>query len=236
MSSTCGPGRSRRPGCTRWRSSRRRGAPSPDCAMHFARSLMLPESTLARVAEDRSQSTRRVGPAFRKPEYAPRISPGLTSPLPTKSGEPVVLHEEVDHRHRPLPAEELRVRENSTVGIHGMNASGGWGSSTRRIAASRPLAAACAPYDPGGSSRSRRRTNDSALHLPSRYTLRLVAIRYEIEDGVLVLSVALEGFAMLRDALDAAAADPRARPKMPVLLDVRNNRRVPTTTTSLGGW
>ncbi len=50
----------------------------------------------------------------------------------------------------------------------------------------------------------------------------IVVVRYEIEDGVLVLTVAVEGFAMLRDALDAAADDPRARPKMPVLFDVRN--------------
>lgn len=49
-----------------------------------------------------------------------------------------------------------------------------------------------------------------------------MAIRYEIEDGVLVLSAAVEGFPMLRDALDAAVIDPHARPKMPVLLDVRN--------------
>lgn len=57
---------------------------------------------------------------------------------------------------------------------------------------------------------------------PFRYTLCLVAIRYEIEDGALVLSVAVEGFAMLRDALDAAVADPRVRPEMPVLLDARS--------------
>jgi hypothetical protein len=49
-----------------------------------------------------------------------------------------------------------------------------------------------------------------------------VSIGYEIEGQVVVLSVAVDGFPLLRDALEAAAADPRARPKMPVLLDVRN--------------
>ncbi len=39
---------------------------------------------------------------------------------------------------------------------------------------------------------------------------------------MVVLSIAVEGFAFLRDALDEVAADPRAGPKMPVLLDVRN--------------
>ena len=46
-------------------------------------------------------------------------------------------------------------------------------------------------------------------------------IRYRITRGVLVLEVALEGFAELRSALRAAAADPAARPKMPLLIDVR---------------
>jgi hypothetical protein len=50
----------------------------------------------------------------------------------------------------------------------------------------------------------------------------MAPVRYQIEDGVLVLSLAVEGFALLRDALEAAAADRRARPRMPVLLDVRN--------------
>jgi hypothetical protein len=47
-------------------------------------------------------------------------------------------------------------------------------------------------------------------------------IRYRIDRGVLVLDVALEGFAELRGALRAAAADPAARPRMPLLLDVRS--------------
>ena len=46
-------------------------------------------------------------------------------------------------------------------------------------------------------------------------------IRYRIAYGVLVLEVALEGFAELRGALRAAAADRAARPKMPLLIDVR---------------
>jgi hypothetical protein len=48
-----------------------------------------------------------------------------------------------------------------------------------------------------------------------------VPIRYQIEGGVLVLKIAPEGFAELRGALRAAAADPAARPKMPLLIDVR---------------
>ena len=48
-----------------------------------------------------------------------------------------------------------------------------------------------------------------------------MAIRYQIEGGVLVLRVAPEGFAELRSALRAAAQDPAARPKMPLLVDVR---------------
>jgi hypothetical protein len=48
-----------------------------------------------------------------------------------------------------------------------------------------------------------------------------VAIQYRIESGVLILRVASEGFAFLRDALRTAASDPAARPGMPLLLDVR---------------
>jgi hypothetical protein len=47
-----------------------------------------------------------------------------------------------------------------------------------------------------------------------------VAIRYEIEEGVLVLELALEGFARLRDALETAVADPAAGT---LLLDVRSD-------------
>jgi hypothetical protein len=50
-----------------------------------------------------------------------------------------------------------------------------------------------------------------------------MAIRYEIEGGVLVLELALEGFARLRDALESAVADPAASPKMALLLDVRSD-------------
>jgi hypothetical protein len=53
------------------------------------------------------------------------------------------------------------------------------------------------------------------------YSAWIVALRYEIEDGVLVFSATAGGFAMLRDALHTAAADPAARPKMPLLVDVR---------------
>jgi len=49
-----------------------------------------------------------------------------------------------------------------------------------------------------------------------------VPIRYRIARGVLVLEVAPKGFAEPRVALDAAAADPAVRPKMPLLIDVRN--------------
>jgi hypothetical protein len=48
-----------------------------------------------------------------------------------------------------------------------------------------------------------------------------VAIQYEIVDGVLILRVAEEGFAFLRDGLHAAAHEPAARPRMPILLDLR---------------
>lgn len=47
-------------------------------------------------------------------------------------------------------------------------------------------------------------------------------IRYRIDRGVLVLDVAREGFAELRGALHAAAKDSAARPKMPLLIDVRS--------------
>jgi hypothetical protein len=52
-----------------------------------------------------------------------------------------------------------------------------------------------------------------------------VAILYDIEDGVLTLRVAEEGFVFLRDALDVAAHDPASRPRMPLLLDVRTEPR-----------
>jgi len=42
--------------------------PFPICAMHIAKSRRLGESILARVAEDRSQSARRVDPPVRKSE------------------------------------------------------------------------------------------------------------------------------------------------------------------------
>jgi hypothetical protein len=48
-----------------------------------------------------------------------------------------------------------------------------------------------------------------------------VAIQYEVEDGVVILRVAPAGFTFLRDALCAVATDPAARPKMPLLIDVR---------------
>ena len=48
-----------------------------------------------------------------------------------------------------------------------------------------------------------------------------MAIAYEIEDNVLILKSAPEGFPVLRRALDAAATHPDARPKMPLLIDVR---------------
>ncbi len=46
-------------------------------------------------------------------------------------------------------------------------------------------------------------------------------IRYRVKRGVLVLEVAPQGFAELRGALRAAAADPASRPNMPLLIDVR---------------
>ena len=48
-----------------------------------------------------------------------------------------------------------------------------------------------------------------------------MAVRYQIEKGVVILSLATEGFAYLRDALRAAAHDPAAYPKMPLLIDLR---------------
>jgi hypothetical protein len=48
-----------------------------------------------------------------------------------------------------------------------------------------------------------------------------MAIQYEIEDGVLMLRLAAEGFSHLRSALRAAAGDAAARPTMPLLLDLR---------------
>ena len=49
-----------------------------------------------------------------------------------------------------------------------------------------------------------------------------MAVRYEIEEGVAILSLATEGFAHLRDALHAVENDPAARPKMPLLIDLRH--------------
>ena len=48
-----------------------------------------------------------------------------------------------------------------------------------------------------------------------------MAIQYQIKGTVLTLKVAPEGFAELRSALRAAATDPRARPRMPLLIDLR---------------
>jgi hypothetical protein len=48
-----------------------------------------------------------------------------------------------------------------------------------------------------------------------------MAVRYQIEKGVVVLSLATEGFAYLRDALHAAARDPAAYLKMPLLIDLQ---------------
>jgi hypothetical protein len=48
-----------------------------------------------------------------------------------------------------------------------------------------------------------------------------MAVRYQIEKGVVVLSLATEGFAYLRDALRVVAHDPAARPKMPLLIDLQ---------------
>ncbi len=48
-----------------------------------------------------------------------------------------------------------------------------------------------------------------------------MAVQYDIQNGVLFLRLAPEGFAHLRDALTAAAGDPASRPGMPLLLDLR---------------
>jgi hypothetical protein len=48
-----------------------------------------------------------------------------------------------------------------------------------------------------------------------------MAVRYQIEKGVVVLSLATEGFAYLRDALHAAARDSAAYLKMPLLIDLQ---------------
>jgi hypothetical protein len=48
-----------------------------------------------------------------------------------------------------------------------------------------------------------------------------MAICYHIETGVVILSQASEGYAYLRDAVHAAAHDPAAYPKMPLLIDVQ---------------
>jgi hypothetical protein len=48
-----------------------------------------------------------------------------------------------------------------------------------------------------------------------------VAVRYQIEKGVVILGLATEGFAYLRDALHAVARDPAAYRKMPLLIDLR---------------
>ncbi len=48
-----------------------------------------------------------------------------------------------------------------------------------------------------------------------------MAVRYQIEKDVVILSLATEGFAYLRDALHAAARDPAAYPKMPLLIDLQ---------------
>jgi hypothetical protein len=49
-----------------------------------------------------------------------------------------------------------------------------------------------------------------------------VAVHYEIENGVLILKMAMEGFESLRSALHAALHDAGARPRMPLLIDVRD--------------
>jgi len=49
----------------------------------------------------------------------------------------------------------------------------------------------------------------------------VVAIAYEIEDGVLILRVATGGYPFLRDALLSAKSDPMSRPEMPLLVDLR---------------
>jgi hypothetical protein len=48
-----------------------------------------------------------------------------------------------------------------------------------------------------------------------------MAVCYQIEKGVVILSLATEGFTYLRDALHAAAHDPAACRKMPLLIDLR---------------
>ena len=48
-----------------------------------------------------------------------------------------------------------------------------------------------------------------------------MAIQYRIEDGVVILRLAEEGFDRLRSALRAAGTDPACRPGMPLLLDLR---------------
>lgn len=52
-----------------------------------------------------------------------------------------------------------------------------------------------------------------------------MAVQYEIENGVLILRLAEEGFSHLRVALRAATEDPAARPAMPLLLDLRGEPR-----------
>jgi hypothetical protein len=59
-----------------------------------------------------------------------------------------------------------------------------------------------------------------------------VAIQYQIEGTVLVLKLAPEGFAELRRALRAAAADPRACPGMPLLIDGSGSSRMRTTRST----
>ena len=54
-----------------------------------------------------------------------------------------------------------------------------------------------------------------------RIAWRVMAVQYEIEDGVVVLRLVTEGFDFLRDALHAAELDPAARPRMPLLIDLR---------------
>ena len=48
-----------------------------------------------------------------------------------------------------------------------------------------------------------------------------MAIQYEIEDGVVILRATADGFTHLRAALDAVNTDPAARPRMPLLFDLR---------------
>lgn len=62
------------------------------------------------------------------------------------------------------------------------------------------------------------------MGLSPGYSRPVVAIEYEVEDGVLTLRVvATGGYAYLRDALRAARSDPGARPRMPLLLDLRGD-------------